>query len=58
MAWGNINELCDIVRQTAFDIHSYHRNGHLEKVYENAIAHRLRQREFERALQQHPLLRH
>jgi len=37
-----INELCDIVRQTAYNIHVYHGNGHLEKVYENALAHRLR----------------
>jgi GxxExxY protein len=37
-----INDLCDIVRQTAYDIHVYHGNGHLEKVYENALANRLR----------------
>ena len=37
-----INELCDIVRQTAYAIHLYHGHGHLEKVYENALAHRLR----------------
>jgi GxxExxY protein len=37
-----INELCNIVRQTAYGIHVYHGNGHLEKVYENALAHRLR----------------
>jgi GxxExxY protein len=37
-----INELCNIVRQTAYDIHVYHANGHLEKVYENALSHRLR----------------
>ena len=37
-----INQLCDIVRETSFAIHTYHRNGHLEKVYENALAHRLR----------------
>ena len=37
-----INELCNIVRQTAYDIHVYHANGHLEKVYENALAHELR----------------
>jgi GxxExxY protein len=37
-----INELCDIVRQTAYSIHIYHGRGHLEKVYENALAHRLR----------------
>ena len=37
-----INDLCDIVRQTAYDIHVYHGNGHLEKIYENALVHRLR----------------
>ena len=37
-----INELCDIVRETAYAIHVYHGHGHLEKVYENALAHRLR----------------
>ena len=37
-----INELCDIVRETAFAIHQYHGHGHLEKVYENALAHRLK----------------
>jgi GxxExxY protein len=40
----NIMELCDLVRETAFAIHCYHKNGHLEKVYENALAHRLRKR--------------
>ena len=29
-------------RQTAYAIHLYLGNGHLEKVYENALAHRLR----------------
>ena len=33
--------LCDQIRQTAYDIHVYHGHGHLEKVYENALAHRL-----------------
>jgi hypothetical protein len=42
MSWNNINELCDIVRETSFAIHAYHRNGHLEKIYENALVHRLR----------------
>lgn len=37
-----INELCGVVRQTAYNIHVYHANGHLEKVYENALVHRLR----------------
>ena len=38
----DIMELCDTIRETGFAIHKYHRNGHLEKVYENALAHRLR----------------
>jgi len=33
---------CDLIRQTSYDIHAYHGHGHLEKVYENALAHRLR----------------
>jgi len=37
-----INSLCDIVRETAFAIHCYHRHSHVEKIYENALAHRLR----------------
>ena len=37
----DIKALCDQVRQTAYDIHVYHGHGHLEKVYENALAHRL-----------------
>jgi hypothetical protein len=37
-----INELCDVVRKAAFAIHVYHGHGHLEKVYENALVHRLR----------------
>jgi len=33
---------CDLVRQTAYDIHAYHGHGYQEKPYENALAHRLR----------------
>jgi GxxExxY protein len=47
-------ELCNLVRQTAYDIHLYHAHGHLEKVYENALAHRLRKAGFDVKLQ-HPL---
>jgi len=36
-----IKFLADTIRQTAFDIHCYLKNGHLEKVYENALLHRL-----------------
>jgi len=42
MKWDDINQLCDVVRETSFAIHKYHRNGHLEKIYENALANRLR----------------
>jgi GxxExxY protein len=34
--------LCDQVRETAYAIHQHHGNGYLEKVYENALVHRLR----------------
>ena len=37
-----IIKLCDVIRETSFAIHCYHKHGHLEKVYENALAHRLR----------------
>src|SRR5260221_343275 len=51
---SNINELCDFVRETAFAIHRYHAHGHLEKVYENALAHRLRKAGLD-VKQQHPI---
>ena len=38
----DIAQLCDQVRETAYAIHLFHGHGHLEKVYENALAHRLR----------------
>src|SRR5438128_1193099 len=34
--------LCDTIRETGFALHRYLRHGHLEKVYENGLAHRLR----------------
>ena len=49
-----VNELCDVVRETAFAIHIYHGHGHLEKVYENALAHRL-QKAGVNVKQQHPI---
>ncbi len=54
MKWEDINQLCDVVRETSFAIHKYHRNGHLEKVYENALVHRLRKQGL-KVEQQHPL---
>lgn len=49
-----IFELCDVVRETSFAIHKYHGHGHLEKVYENALAHRLRKAGL-KVQQQHPI---
>jgi GxxExxY protein len=49
-----IRELCDLVRSTAYAIHVYHGSGHLEKVYENALSHRLRKIGLE-VKQQHPI---
>jgi GxxExxY protein len=36
-----IMDLCDTVRETSYSVHRYLRNGHLEKVYENCLVHRL-----------------
>jgi GxxExxY protein len=49
-----IKVLSDQIRQTAYDIHVYHGHGHLEKVYENALTHRLRKMGLE-VKQQHPI---
>ncbi len=49
-----ILRLCATIRETALAIHRYHRHGHLEKIYENALAHRLRKRGLD-VRQQHPL---
>ncbi|MFT4177148.1 MAG: GxxExxY protein [Luteolibacter sp.] len=46
MTEAEIKGICDFVRQTSYDIHAYHGHGHLEKVYENALAHRLRKAGF------------
>lgn len=47
-------QLCDIVRETAYAIHVYLGHGHLEKVYENALTHRLRKQGL-RVEQQYPI---
>lgn len=39
---GQILKLTDVIRQTSFEIHKYLRSGFTEKIYENALAHRLR----------------
>jgi GxxExxY protein len=51
---GEILHLCDRIREISFALHGYLRHGHLEKVYENGLVHRLR-KEGIRVEQQHPL---
>lgn len=50
----DMKALCDRIREIAYDIHVYHGHGHLEKVYENALAHRLRKAGLD-VRQQHPI---
>lgn len=50
----SILKLCDVIRQTAYEIHVYLKSGYLEKVYENALAHRLSKLGL-KVLQQHSL---
>jgi GxxExxY protein len=50
----DVKALIDQVRQTSYDIHVFHGHGHLEKVYENALAHRLRKAGLD-VKQQHPI---
>ena len=50
----DIMKLCDVVRETGFAIRRYHKHGHLEKVHENALAHRLRKLGLD-VKQQYPL---
>ena len=54
MTDDEILSLCDAIRQTAYDIHVYLGSGHLESVYENALAHRLIKLGI-KVVQQHPL---
>lgn len=51
---SDIMKLCDVVREAGYAAHRYLRHGHVEKVYENALANRLRNRGLKVA-QQHPL---
>ncbi len=50
----DIMDLCDLVRNIAYAVHKYHGNGHLEKIYENALFHRLN-KEGLKVEQQYPL---
>ncbi len=50
----NIIALCDRIREASLSLHRYLRHGHLEKVYENGLAHRLVMQDLI-VSQQHPL---
>jgi GxxExxY protein len=54
MEFQHINQLCDVVRESSFALHHYLRHGHVEKIYENALTHRLRKQGVD-VVQQHPL---
>jgi GxxExxY protein len=49
-----ILELCDRIREASYELHKYLKHGHLEKVYENGLAHRIRKAGYV-VEQQHPL---
>jgi len=51
---AEIFRLCDLIRETSFSLHQYLRYGHLERVYENGLAHRLRKAGL-KVEQQYPL---
>lgn len=57
MNTDEIMKICNQVREKAYAIHMYHGNGYLEKMYENALANRLRKAGFE-VSQQHRLVIH
>ncbi len=50
----NVFKLCDVIRETSFAIHQYQKQGHLEKIYENALFHRLKKSGYQ-VEQQFPL---
>jgi GxxExxY protein len=49
-----IFQLCDLIREVSYAIHRHLHNGHPEKIYENALAHRLRKQGI-KLIQQHPI---
>ncbi len=38
----DIKKLCDTIRETSFAVHKFHRHGHVERIYENALVNRLK----------------
>ncbi len=41
MEISNVKHLSDIIRQTSYELHTYLKHGHMEKVYENGLMNRL-----------------
>jgi GxxExxY protein len=54
MEKDEIFKLCDLIREVSYAIHRHLHNGHPEKIYENALAHRLRKQGIN-LIQQHPI---
>ena len=44
MTLEDTKQLCDVIRQTAYEIHCYLKHGFTEKIYENALIHRLKKK--------------
>lgn len=51
---NEIHALCGVVRETSLAAHRFLRHGHNERIYESALAHRLRKQGFV-VMQQQPL---
>jgi GxxExxY protein len=51
---NDVKQLCDRIREQAFDLHQWLKHGHLEKVYENGMRNRLRRIGLQ-VEQQHPI---
>lgn len=54
MNQDQILQLCATIRETSLSAHRHLRHGHLEKIYENSLANRLRKLGLN-VRQQHPL---
>ena len=50
----DVKQLCDTIRETAYQVHLKFLPGYLEKVYENTLAHRLSKQGL-RVEQQYPI---
>lgn len=57
MTDDKVKELCDQIREQAYDLHQWLRHGHLEKVYENGLRNRIRRLGLT-VEQQHPIQVH